>query len=334
MLTQLRAKAVFERDLRKSRAERAERERAAGILTKPAGVTKHQSPRIQAKKSPPATEKDTAEKDVAAQSAQPADRKPVDELTAVELPIPDAQASQDQLPMTGGSAIDPAPNVTSVMDPQNLDPTAGLAITLQPDSQASRKSSPKPEEKIEAAPISQLPNNGAEEQPPADHQEPAPFESMFNDLQNSSNPTSLDFDLSFPAAGSMPQELLNDPVFDTMGTSNDDQNLTLTLPSTTAEDIDSLLPGLERYVTNDGDFALIDMNLPTAAPEASALQNTSVPAPAAADTSAQQQQQSFDSAPIESNFDDLFGSGDWNIDDDLGGGTMDEFNDDWFKTDA
>ena len=324
---------MFERDLRKLRAKRAERERAAGILTKPAGVTKHQSPRIEAKKSPPETEKGPAEKDVAAQSAQPTERKPEDEFTAVELPRPDAQASQNQLPMASGPAVDPAPNATSVMEPQKLDPTAGLAITLQPDSQASRKPSPKPEEKIETAPISQPPNNGAEDQPPANHQEPAPFESMFNDLQNPSNPTSIDFDLGFPAAGSLPQDLLNDAVFDTMGTSNEDQNLTLALPSTTAEDIDSLLPGLERYVTNDGDFALIDMNLPTGAPEASALQDTSAPVPAAADNDARQQQ-SFDSAPIESNFDDLFDSGDWNIDDDLGGGTMGEFNDDWFKTDG
>ena len=292
-------------------------------------MTKHQSPRIEAKKSP-AIENGPAEKDVAAQSAQPTDEKPVDEVAAVELPKPDAQASQDH---ADGSAIGPALDVARVTEPHILDPTAGLAITLQPDSQASRKSSPKPEEKIEAAAISQQPNNGVDDQPPSNHQEPAPFESMFNDLQNPSNPTSLDFDLGFSAAGSLPQDLLNDAVFDTMGTSNDDQNLTLTLPSTNAEDIDSLLPGLERYVTNDGDFALIDMNLPTAAPGATALQNTSVPAPAAADTDAQQQQ-SLDSAPIESNFDDLFGSGDWNIDDDLGGGTMDEFNDDWFKTDG
>lgn len=325
---------MLERDLRKVRAKQAERERAAGILTKPAGVMKDQSPRLEVKKSPTAAVKGLAERGVAAQSVQPTDTEPMDEPTAVVLPKPDPQASQGQLPITGGQATDLAPNKTSVMEPQNLDPTAGLAVTLQPDSQVSRKSSPKPEAKTEETPIGQPPNNGGEDQPPANHQEPAPFESMFNDLQNPSNPTSLvDFDLGFPTAGSLPQDLLNDAVFDTMGSSNDDQNLTLTLPSTTAEDIDSLLPGLEKYVTNDGDFALIDMNLPTAAPEISGLQNTSVPAAAAADSGAQPQQ-SLDSAPIESNFDDLFGSGDWNIDDELGGGTLDDFNEDWFKNDG
>lgn len=260
-----------------------------------------------------------------APNAQSAGEVVTEPVAAVGLPKPEAQASQDEPQASGGGTA-----VTTSAGIQDMNPTAGLAITLQPESDGPDRSPPKPQQ-MEANTADQPSFNPVDEPQPTDDQEAAPFESMFNDLENPSNPASLDFDLGFPSAGAMSQALLNDAVFDNMGTSNDDQNLNLA--PTTAEDIDTLLPGLDSYVNDNGDFSLIDMELPAAAPETSAVQNPLVPAPAAANDGTQQQPP-LDSAPMESNFEDLFGSGDWGMDDDMGGGTIGNFDEDWFKTDG
>ena len=319
---------MFERDLRKLRAKRAEREKAAGILTRPAGVTKHQSPKIGAKKSHPKDDEDKMERGVDVKSAenpQTATEVITEQVAAGELPRMEAQASHD-VPQ----ATNEGTTVTTLAGNQAMDPTAGLAITLQPESQDPGQL-PAKRQQAETNTVEQPSLNPIDEPQPVGDQETAPFESMFNDLENPSNPTSLDFDLGFPSAGAMSQDLLNDAVFESMAASNNDQNLDLA--PTTAEDIDTLLPGLDNYVNDNGDFSLINMELPTAVPETSAIHDTSVPAPAAANDGTQQQQ-SLDSAPMESNFEDLFGSGDWGMDDDMGGGTIGNFDEDWFKTDG
>ena len=322
----------MERDLRKIRAKRAEKERAAGILTRPAGITKERSPKMDQKKSPPAPGKDTVlkreEAELTQQSQLTDSAKSNGEVDLNELKVEETAPQTESLTFNESNTIDPQA-ATVVTQPPELDPSAGLAINLQPDD--TKESTMKVQEQTNLN--SQPPSNASGDFQITDHQEAAPFESMFNDLENPSNPTSLDFDLGFPSSG---PDLLNDAAFESMipSTSNNDQ--TLNLPPATAEDIDSLLPGLDNYVNDGADFSMLDMNIPATAalPDASAsIANTSAPAldPNATNEGAQQ----MDSAPMESNFDDLFGgSGDWGMDDDMGGGTMGDFDEDWFKTDG
>ena len=316
------------------RAKRAEREKAAGALTKPAGVQKHQSPRLGAKKSPTSNDEKVAESvthDADVQKTESAAERTGDEVAAEGKRKADIQQSQvNQTAMDGVVDTGPAPDKPVTSEPLPVGPTVGLAIDLQPTSEVAKEPTPKPQE----------PSNGINEQSTINatdevqanqEQEAAPFESMFNDLENPSDPTSLDFDLAFPSNGEMPQDLLNEAVFDTLATTNNDQ--TLTLGPTTAEDIDTLLPGLDNYVSDRGDFSILDMDIPAPATEAPPGQNTTDAIPTLLDEGAHQlqQEQQPESAHIESNFDELFnGSGDWGMDDDLGGGTMGDFDDSWF----
>ena len=322
----------MERDLRKIRAKRAEKEKAAGILTRPAGITKERGPRIDQKKSPPTLDKDAVLKSEEAehtQQSQLTDRvKSNGEADQKGLQVEEIAPRTESLTFNESNMIDPQAATVVTQSPE-MDPSAGLAINLQPDD--TREPTLKLQEPTNLN--SQPPSNASGDFQITDHQEAAPFESMFNDLENPSNPTSLDFDLGFPSSG---PDLLNDAAFENMipSTSNNDQ--TLNLPPATAEDIDSLLPGLDNYVNDGADFSMLDMNIPATAtlPDASAsITNTSAPAPDPNSTNEGLQQ--MDSAPMESNFDDLFGgSGDWGMDDDMGGGTMGDFDEDWFKTDG
>ena len=348
----------MERDLKKLRAKRAEKERAASILTQPAGVVKNTSSAVGTKKSPSAMEMDTLGIKEEAEPAQPTNEIKAEEDIVVEEHKPDLQPNEP-VTINGIETVGLQP-AASATQPIDLDPSAGLAINLQPDLQASKAPTPKAEEpasKSSDQSQSALALNPAEAQPTATQDpDPAPFESMFTDLENPSGPTSLDFDLGFPPASTdAPDLLMDDTIFNSMpaAASNiDDQIQTQTL-NTTAEDIDTLLPGLDNYVNDPADFSMLDLTIPTAAstaPEttttATAAINNSAPPPAqpqiANIDAAGAQQGQMDSAPsalpLESSFDDLFGgSGDWGaVDDEMGGdgGTLGDFDEDWFRTDV
>lgn len=330
----------MERDLKKLRAKRAEREKAAGLLTRPAGVTKDRSTPITPNKSPPVDGKDAVEKSEEAEpilNAQPVDGIKTDGDIVLHASNPDDQNAVQTEPVITNVIDAGSPQATAITtQPLDLDPSVGLAIDLQPELQASIQPEPasKPQDPSTKM-LNEPPLNPPEDLQPVNHQEAAPFESMFTDLENPSNPTSLDFDLSFPSTG---PDLLNDTAFDNIVDSTSNDNQSLNLPPATAEDIDSLLPGLDSYVHNGGDFSMLDMNIPatTTVPDVStAAADTTVPALAPNITSEGEQGHQMDSAPMESSFDDLFGgSGDWGMDDDMGGGTMGDFDESWFKTDG
>ena len=165
----------------------------------------------------------------------------------------------------------------------------------------------------------------------------ANFESMFNDTELAGPHDAIDFDLDFSNDTTIDQDLLSDNPFGEMTShSNDFSNLN----TTSNEDINTLLPGLESYVTASDDFSMLNMP-PTAsdfnADATNATQNPSVSKANATVESI------MGSAPIESSFDDMFfGSGDLGMggtdDTDMGGdeniGDFADFDDDWFKSDG
>ncbi|KAL8794617.1 MAG: hypothetical protein Q9195_002813 [Heterodermia aff. obscurata] len=350
----LRAKAVMERDLKKLRAKRAEKEKAASILTQPAGVMKNTSSKMVTKKSPSAMEKDTIgvkQEDEPAQKPQPTDESKADRDTPAEEQKADLATLKNEPVTINGLDTAGMQAVATTNQPIDLDPSAGLAINLQPDLQVPKAPTPKAEEPA-SKPSDQsqpAPAQNTPEAPQSQQQDPAPFESMFTDLEHPSGPTSLDFDLGFPPTSTdAPDLLMDDSIFNTMPaapTTTDDQiQIQPQTLNTTAEDIDTLLPGLDNYVNDPADFSMLDLSIPTTttAPENT---TTAAPPPPAQNTNndaAPQQLGQMDAAPstipLESSFDDLFGgSGDWGaMDDEMGGdgGTLGDFDEDWFRTDV
>lgn len=153
------------------------------------------------------------------------------------------------------------------------------------------------------------------------------FESMFNDSGTADDNDQMDFDLGFVNDTNTDQDFLNESAFENITINNEDvKNLT----TTSNEDINTLLPGLENYVNAGNDFSLTDIpasNSP-ALPDAanmSGLTDTTVSAP-------------LEQAPLESNFDDFFASGNYmdaGGDEDMGGdGGFGDFDDSWFGTDV
>ena len=153
------------------------------------------------------------------------------------------------------------------------------------------------------------------------------FESMFNDSGTADDNDQMDFDLGFTNEANTDQDFLNDSAFENITRSNEDVK---NLNTTSNEDINTLLPGLENYVNAGDDFSLTDIpaSNSTALPNAanmSGITDAAVSAP-------------LEQAPLESNFDDFFASGnymDGGGDEDMGGdGGFGDFDDSWFGNDV
>lgn len=147
------------------------------------------------------------------------------------------------------------------------------------------------------------------------------FETMFDDTE-AVRTQEIDFGLEFTASA----HVLNDNGFENGPLQNEDVT---SLNTTSNEDINTLLPGLENYVNATDDFAVIGLNTGTTVPNNNGAnaENTSAPQP-------------LEPVLAESNFDDLFptsnfiddgedyemdGSGDIN--------DLDDF-DHWFNSNA
>lgn len=337
-----RAKAVFERDMRKVRAKRAEREKAAGILTRPAGVVKNRSPSAETKQSPKAT-----------------DAKGIEETAKASEAVTDVPGQTgEQMMVNGNEAADTTqlgkvePPATALSAPtqnslkkdemaalhndttQTENPTIASSTKAQgtnPEESALRPSSPK-KTQPDAIPAPTNEEKPASEEP-STNPEAAPFESMF-DLEQ----PEFDLDLSNG------QDLLNDSLFEDLGAPSNNENPDLNANATSTEDINTLLPGLENYVNDNGDFSMIDLPVGGTMAQDAAMPNgtttaaeaqgtTTAAAEATVATDGMTATQALE-MPMESNFDDLFGSGEWGDSGEMGDGAMVDFDEDWFKTDG
>ena len=172
----------------------------------------------------------------------------------------------------------------------------------------------------------------------------ADFDSMFADTSTANPNDTLPFELDFSVDASISQELLDDNPFGEL-TANAD------FSTTSNEDLNTLLPGLENYVNGEAhassvdDFAMIDLT--DASNEFnSSKTNKKALGPATKLTSAEAINASSGpdshpaaTMPMESSFDDLFyGSGDMGLEDstmvDANLEVLEDFDDDWFNTDG
>lgn len=313
---QLQAKAVMERDLSLLRKKRVERERVAnGLKAQPSPEEVPSIPHPDENETLKTPTNNTAE---ATRDAKEEDTMMIDAALEADLAASKDEPQADAPENTNGDSN----NITR--DPQmphDAENSMGLAITIAQDSIAEATEPPKsPEKKNSGA-------NPAAEAPPDSNAVDLDFESMFNDTELTGGGDEIDFGLDFASDGNLNQAVLNDSTFEGIEMSNADMS---SLGATTSEDINTLLPGLENYVNAGTDFSNINVPVASSLPE-----NLQV---APVGTAAAPTQTSAQPVIADSNFDDIFGSGDFSMDgigdDGMGGvGDLEDFDEDWFKTD-
>ena len=307
----------MERDLALIRAKRAERERVAAGL-------KPQSPGDGETRATPQNEKVENAQTESEQSL----RKELANLDSEDV----IMVNGDLDTGVGGVGaedmkIQLAPKIGDEdVAKQNADVdanhNAGLIISGEPmESAGDQMKSNKENEHDATRPVQ---SSGT---PPVNDFQDINFESMFDDNGTTGDNDQIDFDLGFTNDTNMDEEFLNDSAFENITMSNEAAK---DLNSTSNEDINTLLPGLENYVNAGDDFPISDN--PAAHSVVTPYSGgMSKPTDAAAVASVEQ-------APLESNFDDFFASGtymDGGGDDDMGeDGGFGDFDDSWFGTDV
>lgn len=199
--------------------------------------------------------------------------------------------------------------------PQDSENSAGLAITMPSDMIATTDNQANSAEKqsSDAPPA----HEASLDLPDASDLD---FESMFNDTELVGGDDINFEDIGFSMDATMNHDILNNSTLLDTNMSNADMT---NLASTSNEDINSLLPGLENFVNADTDFSNISMPATSNQPE-----NTEG-APVAnmgASTS-----NPVETIPADtSTFDELFGVNfelDTNRGDEMGDGTLGDFDD-------
>ena len=313
---QLQAKAVMERDLSILRKKRIERERVAnGLKAQP---SPEEVPSI-----PHPNENETLKTPTNTIAESTRDAKEEDTMMIDAALEADLAASKDGPQAEAPENTDgDSNNITRDPEmPQGAENSMGLAITIAQDSIA---------EVTEPAKSPGKNPNGATpaaEAPPDSNAADLDFESMFNDTELTGGGENIDFGLDFASDGNLHQNVLNDSTFEGIEMSNADMS---GLGATTSEDINSLLPGLENYVNAGTDFSNINVPIASTLPE-----NVQV---APVGTAAAPTLTSAQPVIADSSLDDIFGSGDFSLDgigdDGMGGvGDLEDFDEDWFKTD-
>ena len=292
----------MERDLRNIRKKRAERDRArdrANGIPSP-GALAREAEELAQQANASAFE-DTAQGQVPGEGEETLMDENGDLITKTD---------DDQVIGTGQGM------------PQDSSNSAGLAITLPSDPSSKDLDQPQTSDQ---QPIDEL--NASDMMDTSDPVNVEFFESMFNDDMTSADDTLNfgDFALSMDTTNNTNQALNNND--------NTLQNASLTnvdLTSTSNEDINSLLPGLENYVTGS-DFSNINMPATSATQPDSTNQGattttttnlpTTAPAPDATTTA--------DTSTLDSFFDFNFDINN-NGGDEMGDSTLDDFdNFDW-----
>ena len=230
--------------------------------------------------------------------------------------------TRTQAPMAQMQALPPKTDEENIVGatpgmPQDLEHSAGLAITIPPDSTANFPSEhaiadEKSTDILAAAPEGQL-----EAADPVDFD----FESMFNDteLVNASDPANFQIDFS---SDSVNPNIMSDSTFENINMS--DVDMTNVAP-TSNEDINSLLPGLENYVNAETDLSNLGV------PPSSAIPQTVQELPVI--STVELTSNAAQTAPMDPDLDHLFDGIDFDIPagegDDMGDSNLvdlDDFN--------
>ena len=277
----------MERDLRlirKKRAERdRERDRALGIPS-PSSLAKEMNDTAQLNDNMSAGNASAVQN-----TTQGQESKGGDVLLVADHGEPNALNLQEdsQRKLSEGEVIGTGQGM-----PQDSENSAGLAITMPSDVTTDARGQPnnaskRPENTPSAPEASSDMLDAAD----------LDFESMFNDTDLVGGDDAMNFeDLGFSMDATMNQDILNNSTLQDTNMSNADMT---NLVSTSNEDINSLLPGLENYVNAGTDFSSIGMPATSTQPENSRgapVANMGTSAPNAAEP-----------VPGDTNFDDFFG---------------------------
>ena len=306
----------MERDLRVIRKKRAERDRARDRAL---GIP---SPISPAKEGKDISQQSNDGSVGNATAVQDTAQNPISQGEDMLLARDHGESSALSLPENLQGKVNEGEVIgTGQGMPQDSENSAGLAITIPPDSTTSAQSQPNNVEKQpETAPS--VPETSLDIPDAAD----LDFESMFTDTDLVNGDDAMNFDdLSFSMdTNVMNQDILNNTAL--QNTTLGDADIT-NLPSTSNEDINSLLPGLENYVNADTtDFSNIGMPSTSTQPEntqGAAVAATTTGMPPASSNPAEP-------APADTSFDDLFGM-DFDMNaaggDEMGDGTLGDFED-------
>lgn len=197
----------------------------------------------------------------------------------------------------------------------------GLSLTVDPSPASKESTSQKVIMEGHDDPGKQL--EPPIETPTTANLRESDFETMFNDTEAVGGTQGLDQGLDFGLEFSVGAQGLNDVSFENSAMKDDDLT---NLNTTSNEDINTLLPGLENYVNASDDFSIVG---PAAGP--------TLPNSTGATANRTLTPQAPEPIPTESNFDDLFSSdnflddgGDYGME--RNGDITDLGNlDDWFK---
>ncbi|KAI9716246.1 MAG: hypothetical protein M1812_005471 [Candelaria pacifica] len=313
------AKATMERDLAAVRAKRVAREQeAAAERRRIAAETSTKEPEILANEGRGKEDKvvDEGKTDTDSLMAdEPLNAEAEgDNEEPVVLEDPSLSKAEESLPSGQNPEPNPSPkhDMSSESNPKATEETHGGDAALTNTAEA-----------VDGVLVSEA--APGDETPATAGLKDMNFESMFADLDGGGSEMNYDLDFSVPGGGDE-NVLGDDPFMNTI-----DGNDPSLIPGNSSEDINSLLPGLENYANNPSDdFGMLDN--PNTSGQAENLdlnEQSSLQIPST--TTATEEV-----LPSESNFDDLFNSGDLVMDDEndeagdgtLGGGS--EFLDNAF----
>ena len=290
----------MERDLALIRSKRAERDRAAGLLKT---LKPNANPIVKAE--------EVGGPDIKALGKE-SETKETEDVVMVDSPL---EPLAKETFKTNTSTITMNPGLEN---PDLVGRGIGQAAKASMTIDTQKPSSPDAPKKEQVLPDQLM------ETPTTANLGDSAFESMFNDTDNPDGDDMIDFD--FSAGANLNQQILNETAFDNVVVNNREIP---NLDTTSNEDINSLLPGLENHLNAAN-------NMPTVTQAAASVPDNNANSTVAAPTSAPQ---GFETAPTESNFDDLFsssefieGTGDFNMTTE---GNLDELGDfdDWWRSD-
>lgn len=293
----------MERDLRNIRKKRAERDRARD--------------RANGIPSPGALAREADEK------AQQANASAFEDTAQVQVPSEGEETLMDE---HGVAKTDEDKVIgTGQGMPQDSENSAGLAITMPSDAATNGQDQPKNEDQ---QPVDGM-NASDAMMDTSDAANVEFFESMFNDDLVSADDTINFGDFGFSMDTNTNQTINSDSTLQNSSLPNVDLN---NIASTSNEDINSLLPGLENYVTGS-DFSNINIPATSAQPDTSQATTTtttttvasSAPPPDATGATTVADNSTLDDSFFDFNFDMNNNGGD-----EMGDGTLDDFESfDW-----
>ena len=301
-MQQLQAKAVMERDLRNIRKKRAERDRARD--------------RANGIPSPGALAKEADEK------AQQGNASAFEDTAQIQVPGEGEETLMDE---HGVAKTDEDKVIgTSQGMPQDSENSAGLAITMPAGTATNGQDQAKNENQQAGDEM----NASDAMMDTSDAANVEFFESMFNDDLVSADDTMNFDDFGFSMDTNTNQPLNSDTALQTPSRPNVDLN---NLTSTSNEDINSLLPGLENYVTGS-DFSNINISA-TSSTQPDTNQTTTTTAASnapAPDAITGATTTIADNSTLDDSFFDFNFDMNNNVGDDMGNGTLDDFDSfDW-----